>query len=70
MIGNGFDLHFGLNTKPEYFEEYLATIRWCQAPLIVNSSSGMNMERVYHQVITKNGIREYWKTLIHLTSLL
>ena len=25
MIGNGFDLHFGLNTKPECFEEYLAT---------------------------------------------
>lgn len=24
-IGNGFDLYFGLNTKPEYFEEYLAT---------------------------------------------
>ena len=25
VIGNGFDLHFGLNTKPKDFEEYLET---------------------------------------------
>lgn len=25
MIGNGFDLHFGLNTNPKDFEKYLKT---------------------------------------------